>query len=84
MPGLQHEIVHEYTGKPDDNGIRGRLQICRVTLGNAAVQPSYDTLPSAAGPIILNSGHNIPRIGLGTWKSEKGQVRRTHGRPLLP
>ncbi len=72
MPGLQHEIVHEYTGKPDENGVRGKLQICRVTLGKAAVQPDYD---SAAGPIILNSRHNMPRIGLGTWKSEKGQVR---------
>lgn len=75
MPGLQHETVYEYTGKPDDHGIRGRLQICRVTLGDAAVQPSHDTLPSAAGQIVLNSGCNIPRIGLGTWKSEKGQVR---------
>jgi hypothetical protein len=75
MPGLQHETVYEYTGKPDDNGVRGRLQICRVILGSAAMQPSCDTPLSAAGPILLNSGHNIPRIGLGTWKSEKGQVR---------
>ena len=75
MPGLQREIVHEYTGKPNDNGVRGRLKICRVTLGSAAVQPGYDILPSVAAPVILNSGHNIPRIGLGTWKSEKGQVR---------
>lgn len=68
---LQRVTVHEYHGQRDSNGSRGRLQVFRVCRAETAVQPK-DQLYE---PAVLNSGHTIPRIGLGTWKSEKGLVK---------
>ena len=75
MPGLQRETLHEYIGRPIEDGSRGRLQIFRVTQTSTALQPTHKHCLSALQSVVLNSGHKIPRIGLGTWKSEQGQVR---------
>lgn len=32
----------------------------------------------SGGPMIkLNNGVNMPLIGLGTWKAEKGEIRKS-------
>lgn len=68
---LRRVAVHEYYGQPDSHGNSGRLQIFKICQTDTAVQPTENPYKAA----VLNSGHTIPRIGLGTWKSEKGQVK---------
>ncbi|KAL3146586.1 hypothetical protein ABBQ32_000824 [Trebouxia sp. C0010 RCD-2024] len=71
---FQRTATYDYHGTPDTQGARGRLRMFKVVQAETAVQPK-ETLRTPEGSARLNSGHNIPRIGLGTWKSEKGQVR---------
>lgn len=68
---LQRVTVHQYNGRPDGHGTSGRLRIFKVCQAETVMQPE-DTLYESA---LLSSGHAIPRVGLGTWKSEKGQVK---------
>lgn len=75
MPELQRVRVHLYNGSTDAQGRRGTLQIFQVKPLDLALQPSTNVSSSTVESVLLSSGHSIPRIGLGTWKSEKGQVR---------
>ena len=68
---LQRVAVHEYRGQTDSHGNSGRLRVFKIYQAGTALQPTENTYETA----VLNSGHRIPRIGLGTWKSEKGQVK---------
>ena len=68
---LQRVAVHEYYGQPGRHGNGGRLRVFKICQTDTAVQPNENLYEAAP----LNSGHTIPRIGLGTWKSEKGQVK---------
>ena len=72
MHPFQRVAIHEYQGQSGRHGNSGRLRVFKICQAGTAVQPN-ENLHEAA---LLNSGHAIPRIGLGTWKSEKGQVKR--------
>lgn len=76
MAAFQRTAIHEYHGQPNTQGARGRLQILQVVPAETAMQPNQKICkPESLQTALLNSGHIIPRIGLGTWKSEKGQVK---------
>ena len=75
MPGLQKVKLYEYKGSQDANGRGGILQIFELRSANTALQPFTQSHVTATDCVLLNSGYNLPRIGLGTWKSEKGQVK---------
>ena len=66
--------TYDYHGTPDTQGTRGRLRIFKVVQAETALQ-SKENVCKPERSAVLNSGHTIPRIGLGTWKSEKGQVK---------
>ena len=75
MPGLQKVKLYEHKGSQDEQGRRGILQIFELRSASTALQPIAQSHDTPAHSVLLNSGHLIPRIGLGTWKSEKGQVK---------
>ena len=72
MPGLHTVKKYDYIGASDEHGRRGSLQVFQVTSADTAVQP--DQLHRTVDSVLLNSGYRLPRIGLGTWKSDQGQV----------
>ena len=73
MSAFQRISMHSYSGGPDSEGRQGKLQIYEVSQIYASDQSTG--LLSKSGDAHLNSRHTIPRIGLGTWKFEKGQVK---------
>lgn len=72
MPGLHKVKSYDYVGVPDERGRRGSLQIFQLTSASTALQPYQKR--SEADSVLLNSGYRLPRVGLGTWKSDRGQV----------
>lgn len=74
MAAFQRTATHDYHGTPDTQGARGRLRIFKVVQAETAMQPKQISR-TPEGSALLNSGHVIPRIGLGTWKSESLSLR---------
>ena len=73
---LDAELVADYRGQPSIHRKAGRLRIFQLGLGpdqeSAGARSAVDTRPDQSA--LLNNGYWIPLIGLGTWKSDKGQV----------
>lgn len=75
MPTLQHRLHSTHTGQTLRGGHSGQLRIFKLQLAGSDLDSSSSAVSDAAGQsALLNSGHRIPWIGLGTWKSDKGQV----------
>lgn len=74
MAAFQRTATYDYHGTPDIQGARGRLRMFRVVQAETAMQPK-EISRTPEGTARLNSGHTIPCVGLGTWKSEKGLVK---------
>ena len=72
MLALERVTLHEYHGKLGSNGRSGRLQVLEIRENDTLAQPF--ATPTESADAILNSGHTVPCVGLGTWKSETGQV----------
>lgn len=77
MPTLQHRLHSEYTSHRHAQAHLGRLRIFKLEragsdLDRPGAEAATDT--SSQQSALLNNGHRIPWIGLGTWKSDKGQV----------
>ena len=73
MVALERVTLHEYHGQLRSNGSRGKLQVFEIRQNDTSAQPFEK--PTESPGAILNSGHTVPRVGLGTWKSGKGQVK---------
>ena len=80
MPHLQNRQVFDYTGQGSSRVAPGRLRIFQLQLAESDlgshVVPGSNvaTVGASKQSACLSSGYQIPLVGLGTWKSEKGQV----------
>ena len=75
MTQFERKVVHTYYGRPDRNGRCGKLQVFELHNIETAVQPFSASDSFAEASARLSSGCHIPLIGLGTWKSDPGQVK---------
>lgn len=76
MPCLERKLIKDYRSPSIVQGISGRLRIFKVGLGSDlnGARPESAAEASPAHSALLNNGCSIPLVGLGTWKSDKGQV----------
>ena len=80
MPDLQHRLLSDYTGQRASQEPAGRLRIFELKLSGSdldsrvASGSKATVLGKSDQSAVLSSGYIIPLVGLGTWKSDKGQV----------
>ena len=76
MPCLEHKLIEDYRGRNIVHGKSGRLRIFEVAPRSDLhlARPETAAEASPAHSALLNNGYRIPLVGLGTWKSGKGQV----------
>ena len=80
MPDLQHRLLSDYKGQRACQGPSGRLRIFQLELSECDLDNRVASGSSATAcripdqSALLSSGYHIPLVGLGTWKSDKGQV----------